>query len=969
MELYSIHLVNIVPLSGGINKNDPMHAPLGILYVGSALKRKGFNVVLHHITSEEIDGAVSQIISDHPLFVGFSVLSGLTTYYSAKMSEKIKQRSKIPILWGGHHPSLLGQQCLGETYIDFICIGEGEETAVEFAEALQDRQSPEGIRGIGYKRNGQPIIDATRGWIKDLDQLDLDWDLLDIQRYYPRVRDWYRLPPNLNERIGEKRFVTLFSSRGCPFNCGFCSTRKYSGELWRAHSVDYIMKQILKLEQRIGPVGMVAFSDDNLMVNEKRGSSILEALYEKGIIVDYVNIRIDQLKDQLIENFAKYEVHSVFFGFESGNTRLLKLMNKNISPEQILDRVRALQRFPQITLVASGILGIPTETEEEIRNDIAFALKLHSMIQNGIVSLFRFIPLPATSLTELAVKDGFKLPEHTTDWRIIDPQFEGYQMSWLPWMTPEKLRKLYLTQTLIRNYMPKVTKTMILGSVYFKAFLAINRWRLKYQNFFGLTIQWKLEQLIRQFGIRFLRPLLTDHDRGNGCAREKNGLAFNKIGLPTIKNIVKVCLRVVDLCAAIPICLCTPFVSPISQYFIRVNKKFKGEKNVLFLSGGSTLEDCYKKFGSLEPLFNYDGPIKSFNRVVLFWYPVRNNLTVTFRDDYIIHERKGIRFLPITSHLLLLLEFLFLVKRNNIHVIRAFDPYQKGLMAWAISRFTSLPWCVSLHADYEKREALQGEVIPRMFGSIKISQLIERFVYRNVNLILPIRESLAAKIKAKGGPPEKIRIFPHGIDLGDLSSSNNLDWLEGKESLRGRKIISVVSRLEKENYLTDVLSVTENLSKKRDDFVVLIAGDGSQRKSVEAEVTKRGLGDYIFLLGFIPKKCVISLRQNSYLSLCLMGGFSLIEACAAGKPVISYDVEWHYELVHDHQTGFLVQEGDIMEAMMKIDYLLDHPQAADKMGENARALVWQRHSLEVTSRMKDEAYGELLGWRGCKPSR
>jgi len=264
------------------------------------------------------------------------------------------------------------------------------------------------------------------------------------------------------------------------------------------------MEHISKLEQRIGPVGMVAFSDDNLMVDEKRGLSIIETLYQRGILVDYINIRIDQLKDHLIEAFARFEVHSIFFGFESGNRRLLRLVNKNISPDQILDRVKALQRFPQITVTASGIIGLPTETEEEVKQDIAFALDVHRLIRNGMVSLFCFMPLPATRLTDLAVENGFRLPTKTADWRIIDPQYEGYQMDWLPWMTPKKKKGIYLSQTLIRNFMPKVPEASVVRNGYLKIFSVTNRWRLRHQFFSGLAIQQQLERGIRRVGAYLL---------------------------------------------------------------------------------------------------------------------------------------------------------------------------------------------------------------------------------------------------------------------------------------------------------------------------------------------------------------------------------------------------------------------------------------------------------------------------------
>ena len=431
-------------------------------------------------------------------------------------------------------------------------------------------------------------------------------------------------------------------------------------------------------------------------------------------------------------------------------------------------------------------------------------------------------------------------------------------------------------------------------------------------------------------------------------------------GSEMLRRGVKICFIVVDLCAAIPVALWACFACLVVRLLVPVSREFAGETNVLFLSGGSTLEDCYKKFGSFEPLFNYDGPVKTFDRVFLFWYPVTNNLTVTFRDDYVINERRGIRLLPLTSHLLLLVEFLIVVKRKGIKAIRAFDPYRYGLMGWAVSRLSGIPCCVSVHADYEKREALQGSVIPRILGSRRLAERVERFVYRRVDLVLPIRESLAEKIGTKAGGTGNVRLFPHGVDLAAFDVAHDLDWLEGPVRTAGKKIVSVVGRLEKETYLDDVISIAEALGKKRRDFVLLIAGDGTQRTALEAQIAAKGLSEQVVLLGFVARDRVVGLRMNSHLSLCLMAGFSLIEACAAGRPVISYDVEWHHELVHNDRTGFLVPEGDIDGVVSKIEYLLDNAEAADAMGEEAKSLAFERHSLDVTARVKDEVYAELL---------
>lgn len=91
-----------------------------------------------------------------------------------------------------------------------------------------------------------------------------------------------------------------------------------------------------------------------------------------------------------------------------------------------------------------------------------------------------------------------------------------------------------------------------------------------------------------------------------------------------------------------------------------------------------------------------------------------------------------------------------------------------------------------------------------------------------------------------------------------------------------------------------------------------------------------------------------------------MGGYSLIEACAAGCPVISYDVEWHSELVKNRETGFLIKEYDIDGATEALNWLLEHPVDSETMGQRAKKLAFEHHDLKNTSAIKIRWYSELL---------
>lgn len=304
---------------------------------------------------------------------------------------------------------------------------------------------------------------------------------------------------------------------------------------------------------------------------------------------------------------------------------------------------------------------------------------------------------------------------------------------------------------------------------------------------------------------------------------------------------------------------------------------------------------------------------------------------------------------------------------EKVDLIRATDPYLMGLLGWLVARNLGVPFCVSIHADHEKRFALIGRRCgATIMGSRRLAVLIERMVLNKADMVMPIRETLGRLAVNHGAKEEKIRIIPHGIDMSAFMKGSHLDIRTRFGIEEKTNILSFVGRVTRENYIDDILLMADRLSDERIDFVVVIAGGGADDEWARAQVARNErLSRHVRFLGFQPAEVVRVLRKSSAVSLCLMGGFSLIEACAAGRPVIAYDVEWHYELVKNNETGFLIEEHDIDGLVDAIRFLLDHPDEADKLGNNAREFSFQRHELKASSNIKRQCYQELLNVKGA----
>ncbi|MBN2094142.1 MAG: B12-binding domain-containing radical SAM protein [Candidatus Zambryskibacteria bacterium] len=394
--------------------------PLGILSIGSALKKNNFEVELINITEKEIEKTAKVVANKKPLYVGLSVMTGRQTLYSAELSKKIKSYSNIKIVWGGIHPSLLPEQCLSENYIDFVIIGEGEETVIEFSRKLKNKEPLNEVLGLGYKEMNNSKINPARPFIKNLDEWTLDFSLLDLEKFIYKL-DKY------------KRVIAYKTSRGCPFNCAFCYNRIFNKNRWRAWSIEQVVKDIEFLKSKY-KIDAIKFYDDNFMVSRDRALEILRRIK----LPAHLEARIDMIDDKLAKEFKTNKVFDILIGVESGSDRILKLINKKITVEQIIKTVRILAKY-NIPASYSAIVGLPTETKIEFESTIDLFYKIYKLHPESAITFGAYMPYPGSTMYEFACQHGFVPPERTEDWGKIDRFRRDFSS---PWVNGEKVWRI-----------------------------------------------------------------------------------------------------------------------------------------------------------------------------------------------------------------------------------------------------------------------------------------------------------------------------------------------------------------------------------------------------------------------------------------------------------------------------------------------------------------------------------------------
>ena len=297
-----------------------------------------------------------------------------------------------------------------------------------------------------------------------------------------------------------------------------------------------------------------------------------------------------------------------------------------------------------------------------------------------------------------------------------------------------------------------------------------------------------------------------------------------------------------------------------------------------------------------------------------------------------------------------------LIIKNNIDIVRSSDPYWAAIIGYFSTLFFKTKFVISIHADWDKRDELDSKQgAPKIFFSRKLIKIIESFLLKKAYRVICIRKSLFKYVINQGVKKENVVYMPHGIDLTNFYNKNE------KINKSKIKIISFVGRISRENYIYDVFEVIK-FFKNRKDCKFIIAGDGPEFANLKRLTNKYKLDkNKIIFTGFISKNKVASLRRKSSINIVLMGGLSLIEAAASGNPVITYDTEWHSEIIKNNLTGKIVKEGDIKNLIKAIISLLENEKLAIELGNNAKEEVLRNYEINNVLKFRANKYNNILG--------
>ena len=376
----------------------------GVAHMAGVLKQAGHQVVFWQLCEDLAslptqEAFITRIQNEAPDVLAFSVVTNQWEY-TRQLAQWARQNFTGPLVCGGVHALVCGQEILASGLFDYVFKGECEDAFLEFVDKLQCGGAVEAVRNLGYLRNGQIHWNPVRQ-LPNLEQLPFkDYRIMDFQQLINAKDGW----------------VGLMASRGCPFSCTYCFNHKmvatYREDLQcsfaglnyiRRFPVQRMIEEIQYLRQNYKNIKMFIFDDDLFTFDNDYIQEFCRAYRKVCSIPFVVNAHVNFFDQSCAQALAEAGCRVVKFGVESGSEKIRKsILNRHMTNEKIVEAISLVNDSGMHSSVFI-IIGFPHESQEDVLDTI----HLLARARPGRFRWTYFYPYPGTKAYEIAERGRY----------------------------------------------------------------------------------------------------------------------------------------------------------------------------------------------------------------------------------------------------------------------------------------------------------------------------------------------------------------------------------------------------------------------------------------------------------------------------------------------------------------------------------------------------------------------------------
>lgn len=462
---------------GGFSRYVPVSVPIGIGYLAGYLIAHGKTV---KILDEEIIQASSYMLDEYvkglrePYIFGFSCLTaGISRAHELARIIKCKYPDS-KVLLGGIHPTVLPEDVLKDENVDVVVRGEAEDILNLLYAKIKNKEDYSSLKGISFRKKKGLIIHNESAPLPNLSAIPS----------FP-----YRLFEKYSQKY-ELGFIT--SSRGCPYNCIFCSQRNISGSIYRYFSSEIIIESLDKIINKYKRL-FVTFLDDSFLMNKNRIEDLCKIIrkrgYHKKAFFD-CQARGDSIDEEILKILKDSGFRTINFGIETGSERLMKVIDKRETVQEIIKGIKLAKKY-KFSVSGTFILGLPTETKKERQE----AYRLAKVLRLDYVRFNNATPYPGTKLCDIAKLENRFNPGKTWEnlnacGSVVRSPFKSSPLAYVPLTATEKeLEHDILKYNLFYSFRLQSLFRILKARVGPAGWLALpDRWYLMPREWFFLII-------------------------------------------------------------------------------------------------------------------------------------------------------------------------------------------------------------------------------------------------------------------------------------------------------------------------------------------------------------------------------------------------------------------------------------------------------------------------------------------------